>query len=404
MIVFRLSKRNRYSIVALTAALESRGFEEYEVVSSLEEIFDFDPSSTTVAYSLMTFDVPEVLEEVKILKERGYTLIAGGPHPTADPKGMLDAGFDYVFAGDGEENLLKYIQGERPKSRVFDGLSRRVNLDEYPPFNVWRGMFMPVEISRGCPFRCGYCFTPIIGGGRMRYRSVETVLEYAKKGVEMGRKVARFIASNSFGYMSKNGVEPNLQKIEELLFGLKKVGMEEIYFGTFPSDVRPESVTHEVLRLIKKYVNNRSLIIGAQTGSERVLKIINRGHTIEQVERAIEIATLEGFTPHVDFIFGFPFETDEDVEETFRFIERIVRKYGAKIHAHTFMPLPGTPLAKYGPGRLTRKHLKVLGYLSAKGIVDGYWHKQQELARIAGRFTSSACPSCTSQRPVSPSR
>ncbi len=385
MILFRLNRRNRYSIIALTAALESRGVKEYDVVPSFGDIFSYKPSSTTVAYSLMTFDVEEALKELTILKEQGYTVIAGGPHPTADPIGMLNAGFDYVFTGDGEQTIVEYASGKRPEGRIFDGLSNRVNLDDFPPFNIARNMYMPIEISRGCPFRCGYCFTPIIGGGTMRYRSVEVILKYAKVGVKRGRKIARFIASNSFGYMSKNGVQPNLEKIEELLNGLKNLGMEEIYFGTFPSDVRPESVTHEVLRLIKKYVKNRTLIIGIQTGSEKVLKIINRGHSLEDAEKALEIASLEGFIPHVDFIFGFPFESDEDVEETFKFIDRIVKKYKAKIHAHTFMPLPGTPLFKYGPGRLTRKHLKVLGSLASKGILDGYWHKQQELSLKAAR-------------------
>ncbi len=381
-IVFRKSKNNYYSIVALVAAITSRNLNvEIKLASSLEEVLSLS-KDWVVAFSLMSFDLPWASKEIKTLKEHGYTIIVGGPHPTADPQGLLKLGADYVFVGDGEENIIRYIMGERPRSRVFDGIKNRVDLDHYPPFDVKREMFMPMEITRGCPFRCGYCFTPIIGGGRMRYRSVESILHYASLGVKKGRKVARFIASNSFGYMSKNGVNPNLDKIEELLFGLKKVEIEEIFFGTFPSDVRPESINHQVLRLIKKYVKNRSIIIGAQSGSNRVLKIINRGHDVETVERAIEITSLEGFTPHVDFIFGFPFETEEDIEETFAFIERIVEKYGAKIHAHTFMPLPGTSLARFGAGRLTKKHYKVLGRLSAKGIVDGYWHKQQSLARI----------------------
>ncbi len=385
MIVFRLNRRNRYSITALTAALESRGYTDYEIVSSIDDVLSYDPMSTTVAYSLMTFDVEDALKEIDLLKKKGYTLIAGGPHPTADPFGMLRVGFDYVFVGDGEEKIIDYVRGYRPENRIFDGIKNRVNLDDFPPFNTKRDMYMPIEISRGCPFRCGYCFTPVIGGGVMRYRSVEVVLEYARIGVERGRKIARFIASNSFGYMSKNGVTPNLEKIDELLSGLKSIGMEEIYFGTFPSDVRPESVTHEVLKLIKKYVKNRTLIIGAQTGSERILKMINRGHSLDDVEKALEIASIEGFIPHVDFIFGFPFENDDDMEKTFKFIEKIVKKYKAKVHAHTFMPLPGTPLFKYGPGKLTKKHLKVLGSLASKGMLDGYWHKQQELSLKAAR-------------------
>lgn len=381
--VFRKTKNNYYSIVSLVAALSSRNLKvDVHLASSLKEVLSF-PKCSVVAFSIMSFDFPIMKKEIQTLKKLGYTVIAGGPHPTADPQSTLEAGADYVFVGDGEEGIIRFVLGERPRNHIFDGINSRINLDHYPPFDIKREMFMPIEISRGCPFRCGYCFTPTIGGGKMRYRSVEMVLHYAKLGVMKGRKMARFIASNSFGYMSKNGVTPNLEKIEELLFGLKRVGIEEIYFGTFPSDVRPESINHEILKTIKKYVNNRSIIIGAQSGSDRILRMINRGHNVETVEKAIEITALEGFIPHVDFIFGFPFETEEDIDETFRFILRIVEKYSAKIHAHTFMPLPGTPLAKWGAGRLTKKHYKILGRLSAKGIVDGFWHKQQKLAKIA---------------------
>ena len=389
-IVFRKSRNNYYSIVSLISAIDSRnlGVDIY-IENSLEEVSKY-PKDVVVAYSFMSFDFEWVKKEAKILKERGYTLIAGGPHPTADPEGVLNMGFDYVFTGDGEENIIKFIEGYPPNSgRIYDGIKNRISLNHYPPFNVEREMFMPIEIARGCPFACGYCFTPYLAGRRMRYRSIESIIHYAALGVKKGRKMVRFIASNSFGYMSKNGVTPNVEAIEKLLYGLRKVGIEDIFFGTFPSDVRPESVTREVLRTIKRYIKNRSLIIGAQTGSERLLKIINRGHDLETVERALEIASLEGFTPHVDFIFGFPFETKEDIQKTFEFIEKIIRKYNAKIHAHTFMPLPKTPLAKYGAGVLTREHYKFLGRLSGSGYMDGYWHKQQDLAKIVEKVSKA---------------
>ncbi len=380
-LIFRKLKGNWYSIVSLISALDSRNLNvEVTFASSLEEILSY-PKDSVVAYSLMTFDLPKVETEFRILKEKGYTLIAGGPHPTAKPDHVLHLGVDYVFVGDGEENILRFVMGERPSNRIFDGLKKRIDLNHYPPFDVKRNLFIPMEISRGCPFACGYCFTPVLGGRIPRYRDIDMIIHYAKLGVKKGRKIARFISSNSFGYMSRNGVRPNLDAIERLLYSLKAVGVEQIYFGTFPSDVRPESIDHDVLRIVKKYVDNRSIILGAQSGSDRILKLINRGHDVETVERAIEITRMEGFIPHVDFIFGFPFENEDDIEKTFDFIERIVRKYGAKIHAHTFMPLPGTPLANFGAGRLTKAHYRFLGSLAAKGNLDGYWHKQEELAR-----------------------
>ncbi len=386
-VVFRKTKRNLYSIVSLIAAVTSRNLDvRFHLVKSLDEILSY-PKDVIVAYSLMSFDIEWAKDEISVLKNKGYTVIAGGPHPTALPDELLNYGVDYVFLGDGEENFIRFLKGEHPSNKIHDGVKNRVDLNEYPPFDVKSGAFMPVELMRGCPFRCGYCFTPYLGGGNPRYREIDFVVHYARLGVKIGKKLSRFIAPNSFAYMSKNGVTPNLDAIDELLFKLKKVGIEEIYFGTFPSEVRPESVNAEVLKVIKKYVNNRSIVIGAQSGSDRVLKIINRGHDVETVERAVEVITYEGFVPHVDFIFGFPFETDEDIHKTFEFIEKIVKKYRAKIHAHTFMPLPKTPLAKFGPGKLKKIHYKLLGKLSSMGIVDGYWHKQQDLALSLAKYS-----------------
>ena len=380
-IVFRRLKGNWYSIVALVSALDSRGLDvDITFASSSDELLS-QPRDSVIAYSLMTFDLPQVEEEIRLLKRSGYTVIAGGPHPTADPDSMFELGVDYVFLGDGEENIVRFVMGERPENGIFDGLNRRIDLNHYPPFDLERELFMPVEISRGCPFACGYCFTPVLGGRIVRYREIDQVVHYAELGLRMGRKMIRFISSNSFGYMSKNGVKPNLEAIDELLYRLKAVGMEQIYFGTFPSDVRPESVNAEVLKIIKRYVDNRSIIVGAQSGSDRILKIINRGHDVETVERAIETISAEGFVPHVDFIFGFPFETEEDVSKTFDFINRIVERYGAKIHAHTFMPLPGTPLATFGAGKLKKLHYRFIGRLASRGLLDGYWQKQEELSR-----------------------
>ncbi|APT74029.1 radical SAM protein [Thermosipho melanesiensis] len=390
-ILFRYTQTNRYSITALVASIYAyrKDIEMYEI-RRFDNIFGFSKKGTVVLYSFMSFDLANVTEELKVLKEKGYLTIAGGPHATANPNQLLKLGFDYVFTGDGERNIRDFLDGKIPESRIFDGVTKRVDLSKFPPFCPEKNLFMPIEITRGCPFSCGYCQTPRLAGKLIRHRPVEQIVEYTKIGVQKGRKIARFISPNSFGYGSKNGVIPNVEVVENLLYSLKGVGVEEIYFGTFPSDVRPESVNREILRVIKKYVNNRYIVIGAQSGSERVLKKINRGHNLEEIERALSLLVEFGFIPRVDFIFGFPFETDEDIENTFEFIKKIVNKYKAKVHAHTFMPLPGTPLANVGPGKLTKKHYKFLGLLTAQGYLDGYWLKQEQLARRVASVNSGS--------------
>jgi radical SAM superfamily enzyme YgiQ (UPF0313 family) len=86
-----------------------------------------------------------------------------------------------------------------------------------------------------------------------------------------------FNSSNAFAYGS-NGITPEFDKIETLLSSLASPNDKQIYFGTFPSEVRSEFVTGRALELVKSYCSNKSLSLGAQSGSERILKIIGRGH------------------------------------------------------------------------------------------------------------------------------
>ncbi|MEJ5258463.1 MAG: TIGR04013 family B12-binding domain/radical SAM domain-containing protein [Fervidobacterium sp.] len=394
-IVFRTTKHNRYSVAAIVGAILSR-LDNIEVLETkdVNTILQYPATDTVVAFSFMTFDIDTILAEVRFLKENGYTTIAGGPHATALPQEMLNIGFDYVFVGDGEENIVKFLCGEIPESRIFDGIKQRVNLDDFPAVCEKKKLFMPIEISRGCPFDCGYCQTPRLAGKIVRHRSIEQIVEYERISVKHNKTTARFITPNAFGYGSKNGVTPRPEIVDELLYKVKSTGVKEIYFGTFPSDIRPESITDEMVKVVKKYVNHDYVVIGAQSGSNRILNLIRRGHTVEKVEEALEILAQNGFYAKVDFIFGFPFETKEDVEETFNFINKIVKKYKAKIHAHTFMPLPGTPLWNAGPGVLYDYHYKFLGQLASQGILDGYWVKQEELAKKAAMYSQKVDKPC----------
>ncbi len=155
--------------------------------------------------------------------------------------------------------------------------------------------------------------------------------------------------------------------------------IELIYFGSFPSEVRPENVSTEALTLVTRYTANDNIVFGAQTGSPRLLKELRRGHTVEDVYRAMELILQAGLKPIVDFIFGLPGETEEDQRSSLQLIEDLAAM-GATIHSHTFMPLPGTPLADAPPGRVTPKVESILGRLSKDGLHIGQWRKQEELA------------------------
>jgi radical SAM superfamily enzyme YgiQ (UPF0313 family) len=83
-----------------------------------------------------------------------------------------------------------------------------------------------------------------------------------------------------------------------------------------------------------------------------------------------------GLKPHVDFIFGLPGETAEELRDTMELIRELVT-LGALIHAHTFMPLPQTGFAAEPPGRISPRLRSAIRELVHAGSLYGDWHWQQ---------------------------
>ena len=157
----------------------------------------------------------------------------------------------------------------------------------------------------------------------------------------------------------------------------KSAGID-IFFGSFPSEVRPEFVTPELLEMFRAHVANKTLQIGLQSGSDRVLSLANRHHSVQEGLNAIDIAMDTGFIPHVDMIFGLPGETKKDVEVSIEICETLARK-NAKVHAHVFMPLPGSEWEDMPAGRLDSHTRQILGEMSRKKIVTGSWSYQESI-------------------------
>jgi len=322
--------------------------------------------------------------------------VAGGVHASASPEETLRAGFDLVAVGEGEQlvqDLVVALQDGAPLEDIGgvaslqggalrkNGRADRIELDDFPPFGPEHGRFGPIEITRGCVYACRFCQTPYFAGANFRHRSVANVREWARYLVGRGFRDYRFLTPTSMSYGTRTA-EPDLDAIEALLGGVREdIGPDrKLWFGTFPSEVRPEHVSEAGLRLLKKYVSNRTLIVGGQSGSDRVLQHSARGHDAATVERAVALCLEHGFVPHVDFLFGMPEEGPEDVEATLQQMDRLVAA-GAKVHGHTFMPLPGTPFRRAAPGALTPEVRLRLKNLASKGSLYGQWEQQEQVAQ-----------------------
>lgn len=407
-LVFVLTPYNKNSIAALTGALETDPRTEMLPLHFVRTRGDWARrvarlagkyERLIVALSFATPNASSVAQELAKLRALdlpGVTVIAGGPHPSGGPEGTLDMGVDAVVVGEGENTLPTLVErllaGESIAglpgviTRDADGQvirgprPTRVTLDDYPPCGLRHRRFGPIEISRGCPWACSFCQTPFLFGGKMRHRSVEAIAAWLDLACAAGYRYARFVTPDAFAYGSEDGKTPNLAAIERLLWEAgRRVGRDQVYFGSFPSEVRPENVTPEAVALVKRYAANDNLVFGAQTGSPRLLRALRRGHTVEDVYRATEITVQAGLIPYVDFIFGLPGETEEDRELTLRMIADLTAM-GGVIHSHTFMPLPGTPLAHAQPGRVDPRWHVLLDRLASRGQHIGQWRKQERLA------------------------
>lgn len=391
-LIFRQTRENRYTLPLLIGGLEEGGW-----LANLQILLAKSPveikekicaSPTIIAYSFMTpymLKVKTEIEELRKVFNGKILLIAGGPHATADPVGTLKLGFDYVFPGEAEETLPRFLKqfltGRLPADNIIDQEDQSTIAPFFPPYSREYNFFGPIEISRGCLYKCAFCQTPRIFGSSLRHRDLRNLAYHLKRAASFGYRRCSLISSNALAYGSYNLGQPNLSSLIRLFEVCKEAGYTKINFGSFPSEVRPDWIYPEALELIKKFCHNHTIVLGAQSGSDALLEKLHRAHTAGQALEAVKLIKQAELTAHVDFIFGFPEETKEDRLQSLQLASKMIREYGAKIHAHAFLPLPGTPLFTQEPTPLDPETKATLIKWEKEKKLDGWWREQEFLAQ-----------------------
>ena len=402
-------KTTWYALGALSSSLQQHNL-PYEIIRGdplphiqakldlgLHVIYGESARITTIA------SLKERLERIKtqIASPRLLTVI-GGPHASGSPERILKMGADVVVMGEGEVTFPEVIQTwanigfQRESLRALPGVvyrditgncihtpSRpRINLDEYCPYSDSKKfpLHPPIELMRGCAFRCRFCQVPYIHGNP-RFRSIESITKIVEHYVHYFKPLKtsvdiRFIAPNSLGYMEKKRGHPNYEALASLL---RKLSQYEIrlFFGTFPSEIRPEYVTDQIISLFDM-ITNRQISVGFQSGSDRILKEMRRGHTVADGLQAYDLLVSHGFTPVFDFLLGVPTETTAEQWQTLTLIHDLGRK--AQTRLHYFMPLPGTPWDASPSAPLSSEIQSEIGRLAKAKIVRGAFARQFQIA------------------------
>ena len=194
-----------------------------------------------------------------------------------------------------------------------------------------------LSIMYGCNNFCSYCIVPYVRG-RERSRSADAIVEEAKQLIASGAKDITLLGQNVNSYNGGDGVD-----IAELMHRICALdGDFRLRFMTsHPKDASPRLI--EAMATEEKIVKHFHLPI--QSGSDRILKIMNRKYTSE--EYLEKIALLKEKVPDVsitsDIIVGFPGETEEDFSRTLDILEKV--RYDM-VFSFIYSPRTGTPAAK----------------------------------------------------------
>jgi radical SAM superfamily enzyme YgiQ (UPF0313 family) len=187
-----------------------------------------------------------------------------------------------------------------------------------------------------------------------------------------------FTLPDVLSYGEKNG-KVNLDHIESFLKEVKEEG-GDILLGNFPSEISPRklSLNPQAAKLLKKYITNRPVIVGGQSGSESVLKKMGRDHSVEDVEASASILKEAGFLPIVDILFGMPGESKTDRAATIGLIKKLIKLYDAKFNIHYMMALPGTAIYGQKTEEIENDIKEEVYKLIKHGIARGDFFQQLE--------------------------
>ena len=204
-----------------------------------------------------------------------------------------------------------------------------------------RGPTAFLTVQEGCDKFCAFCVVPYTRGAEVS-RPAARILDEARDLVDRGVREITLLGQNVNAYhgAGPNGLDYTLAR---LIWDLDKVdGLERIRFTTsHPNDMSDDLIeAHGTCDKLMPYLH-----LPVQSGSDRILKRMNRSHTADSYLRLIE--RIRAARPDIlmsgDFIVGFPEETEEDFQATLDLIEAVEYGYA---YSFKYSSRPGTPAAE----------------------------------------------------------
>ena len=327
-----------------------------------EKIIESD--ADWVGYTSYTANITAIdIISRKVKKRRpNIKQVIGGVHATLDHY-VLDKlpGIDFSVMREGEHTMLELVNGKSPKDIIGvvsrDGLGLCNNgdatvmpVDEipFPEREKFYGLDdqekLMVDVSyicsiRGCPYRCNYCASPFHWKrDKTQYRSPESVIKEMKllketywnrykeydysASANIGKKSSLKIMDNTIIYFVDDVFTVKKSRVKQIL----RMIIDQNLGMNWKCEARTDNLDEEICELMALAGCVR-VKLGFESGSDKVLKDIQKDETKEDMRRGAKMLKDAGVPFTAYFMAGFPNETDEDLKETIKYAKEIEADY-----------------------------------------------------------------------------
>ena len=344
------------------------------------------------------------------------TLVVGGEHVTAVTEFVLTSApaVNFAVLGEGEETIVELAdrlsRGEKAETLLGDiagvaglrdgkfvGAPRRkriADIDAIPEpywdifpmelyistgssFGVDRGRSMPIVGSRGCPYECTFCSSPLMWTTKWSARRPENVI------AEMKLYMERYGATNFDFYdltaiIRKDWVVEFAQAVKRENLGIT---------WQLPTGTRSEVIDAEVTQLLFES-GCRDMNYAPESGNPDILKRIKKKVSLDKMLTSMRDACNSGLAVKANIMMGFPGERKRDLLPTYRFIVQLARLGVQDTSCYAFSPYPGSELfndlEEVGRVELSDDYLKQMVCYSDPGKAVSYSeHMSDRFVRFA---------------------
>lgn len=330
----RLPETPSRALLILGTIAKQMGHEVRIVHLDIEEI-DWSWKPELVGITVNTFQVRSARNVARLARNHNATVVIGGPHAMAwDEK--KDGRVDRIVVGEGENEWIE-ILGDKPNILSIDDIPQiDYNLVDMSRFYgvepVGALPSMAIMASRGCPFQCTFCNTPLFWGKVVRYRDPQSVVDEVEVLHTNWGVNEIFFQDDTFNL--------NHRWAFEIFNDIINRGLSEEMMFKICCRVNDKLLTQEFLNMAKK-AGVWNIFYGIESGSQYMLDRMKKDITVAEIRRAVKMTKDTGIRAQCSFIIGLPGETLKTVAET----DALIRDIKPSWYGHCFAcPFPGTEL------------------------------------------------------------